>query len=88
MKGLFYTLIGWLGIEVLSSNNAILIRIPEGSHGWYLLLFINFFFLFYGMYSIYRIIKRAIRCYQFKNFRRIKQRQEYANGKRNQSSDH
>lgn len=85
MKGFFYTLIGWLGIEVLSSNNAILIRIPEGSHGWYLLLFINFFFLFYGMYSIYIIVKKAIRCYQVKNFRRIKQRQENA-GKRNQNS--
>ncbi|GEM_PF-6504423 len=87
IKGFLYAFFGWLGVEVLSSSEAILIRIPEGSPGWYILLFINFFFLFYGLYSIYKIIKRAIRCFQVKNFRNIKKSQENATGKRNQSPD-
>lgn len=88
LKGFFYAFIGWLGVEFISSNEAILIRIPEGSPGWYLLLFTNFYLLFYGLYSIYKIIKRGIRCYQVKNFRNIKKRQEDATGKRNQDRSH
>lgn len=85
MKAFFYTIIGYFGIEILSSNNALLIRIPEGSVGWYVLLFVHFFFLFYGLYSVYNIIKRIIRCYQLKNFRKIKKRQINASTKQYQS---
>lgn len=88
IKGLIYALVGWLGIIVLESDGSVLIRIPADSPGYYLLIFLNFFSLFYGIYLIYRMckvsIRKAIRCYQAKNYRNIKKRIENA-GKRNQT---
>lgn len=74
IKGFLFTLIGWLGITITHPNGFLYIHVEEGSAAYYGIYIFCAIVLMAGLHNIYKLLHRGLRCFQVKNYRRIKSR--------------
>jgi hypothetical protein len=77
IKALFYTIIGWLGMEITQRGDRT--NIAFNSFGSEVIFIICFGVFFFGIYQLYLVVKRKLQKwfvkFQKNNYHRIKQRQ-------------